>query len=203
MALPRSIRDLSERFSSLPGVGPKLSNRIALYLSISNRKLASRLEDSLKDVTAKIRLCDNCFNVTDNESLCEICDDGQRDKSIILVVETPLELYSIEETGEYKGVYHVLHGIISPVNGIGPDEIRIRELLSRLKSDSDIKEIIFGLNPNLEGDSTSLYITNEIKDLDLDIKTTRLAKGIPTGSSIEYMSSQTLSDSLRRRDGVE
>ncbi|MCA9381245.1 recombination protein RecR [Candidatus Dojkabacteria bacterium] len=203
MALPRSIRDLSDRFSSLPGVGPKLSNRIALYLSISNRKLASRLEDSLKDVTEKIRLCNNCFNVTDNEDLCEICDNSERDSSTILVVETPLELYSIEETGEYKGLYHVLHGIISPVNGIGPDEIKINELINRLQNNSEIEEIIFGLNPNLEGDSTSLYITNEVKDLDLDVKTTRLAKGIPTGSSIEYMSSQTLSDSLRRRDGVE
>lgn len=186
----------------MPGVGPKLSGRIALYLAISNKKLADRLHDSLENISNNIRKCPRCFNVTDKEDLCEICDDETRDKNVILVVETPLELYTIEETGEYKGQYHVMHGVISPVNGIGPEELTIRDLLSKLNVE-EIDEVIFGLNPTIEGDSTTMFITNEINTLERDIKITRLAKGIPSGSSIEYMSSQTLSDSLRRRDNLE
>ncbi len=202
MSLPKSITDLSERFSSLPGVGPNLSNRIALYLAITNKKLSERLQDSLKSINKDIRKCKKCFNVTDNEDFCEICLDDSRDHKTLLIVETPLELYTIEDTGEFNGLYHVTHGIISPVNGIGPMDLTIQDLLERVENE-DIEELIFGFNPTIEGDSTAMYITNEIKKIKDSIRLTRLAKGIPSGSSIEYMSSQTLSDSLKRRDQLD
>ena len=202
MSLPSSITLLSDKFSSLPGIGPKLSSRIALYLAISNKKLAGRLGESLESVIKNIKQCSKCFNVTDNKELCEICLDEKREKTQILVVETPLELYTIEETGDYKGLYHVTHGVISPVNGVGPSDITIPQLLKRLSKGS-IEELIFGLNPTLEGDSTSMYVSNEITQAGVKVKITKLAKGIPSGSSIEYMSSQTLSDSLKRRDSLD
>jgi len=200
MALPKAITDLSESFSRLPGVGPKLSSKIALYLSISNKKLASKLSGDISNVLSGIKECENCFNVTE-ESICEICDSDEREDKVIMVVENSLDLYTIEETSEYNGLYHVLNGIISPVNGIGPDDINIKELIERIKK-GEINELIFGLNPNLEGESTMLYIKNELEELGLSEKMTftRLAKGIPTGSSIEFMSTQTISDSLKRRD---
>lgn len=201
MALPKSITELSERFSSLPGVGPKLSGRIALYLAISNKRLGEKLGESLEKIRTEISKCERCFNVTDAGELCEICTNETRDKKILLVVETPLELYTLEETGDYTGQYHVLHGVISPVNGIGPDELTINDLLKRLESEG-FTELILGLNPTIEGDSTSMYISNEIKERGIEINITKLAQGIPSGSSIEYMSSRTLSDSLKRRDSV-
>jgi recombination protein RecR len=202
MALPKRIVELSERFSSLPGIGPKLSSRIALYLSITNKTLADRMVQSLNSAMQEIRQCEQCFNVTDNGSLCHICTDTQRDNSKLLVVETALDLYTIEDTSEYDGQYHVLNGMISPVNGIGPDELTIDQLINRLENDTEIKEVIFGLNPTIEGDSTVMYISEEMKRNGIEVNATRLATGIPTGGSIEYMSSQTITDSLKKRDIV-
>lgn len=202
MALPKRIVELSERFSSLPGIGPKLSNRIALYLTITNKTLADRMIRSLGSAMDEIGQCKNCFNVTDNGELCHICNDERRDENKLLVVETPLDLYTIEDTSEYNGLYHVLNGLISPVNGIGPDDITINQLVSRLEANPDISEVIFGLNPTIEGDSTIMYISEEMRKKGVSANLTRLATGIPTGGSIEYMSSQTISDSLKRRDKV-
>jgi recombination protein RecR len=199
MGLPKAIKELSDSFSYLPGIGPRLSNRIALYLSISNRQLASKLAQSLTTTLDNITECERCSNVTE-EKICEICSDETRIKNKILVVENALDLYTIEETDNYKGLYHVLKGVISPVNGIGPEDINLDRLISRLKTtDIEVDEIIFGLNANLEGESTGLYMKDIIHKHNPDIKITRLAKGIPTGGNIEFMSTQTLRDSLNSR----
>lgn len=199
MALPKSIRELSDLFSSLPGIGPKLSLRIALYLAVSNKSLAKNLNSRLVDCLENISECSRCNNVTQGSALCEICDNEGREQSIIMLVESPIDLYAIEDGAEYKGVYHVLKGVISPVNGVGPSDLTIEKLVSRVK-DNPIKEIIFALNPDVDGDSTSMYIKTEVLEIDSNVKFTKLAQGIPTGSNIEYMSSQTLSESFKSRD---
>ncbi|CAG1021832.1 Recombination protein RecR [Patescibacteria group bacterium] len=195
--LPKEIIELSDAFSSLPNVGPKLSARIALYLAVSAKDLAKKLSFSLEEVVNNISKCNICGNVT-NEDICSICADDKRDKSIVLVIEDSLDLINIESAKEYKGVYHVLGGVISPINGIGPDDINMTSLIKRVE-DPMVKEVILGLNPNLEGDSTCLYLKDQIDGVRDDISVTRLAKGIPVGGDLEYLSSQTIIDSMKSR----
>lgn len=199
MALPKEIQNLSELLGFLPGIGPKMSNRLALYLSVSGKSLSRRLSSSLVEVSDKIQLCNQCSNIS-TTSLCEICSDSTRSHETIIVVEDALDLYNMEYTGEYKGLYQVLGGLISPVNGIGPDDIKIGQLVERLKL-NETKEIVLALNPTLEGDSTSLYIKNEVERLGSNIVLSRLAKGLPSGGDIEFASSQTLVDSFKSRTG--
>lgn len=196
-SLPSNIIELSNLLSSLPGVGPKLSTRLALYLSLSGKKLATSISESMKKSIEAIRPCDLCGNVT-TEKLCNICSDESRERSILLIVEDSLDLYNIEGAGDYNGLYHVLNGVISPVNGIGPKDINLDSLLKRVES-GDIKEVIIGLNPNIEGESTGMYIKQSLMKLSSDVKFTRLARGIPSGSDIEFMSSQTIGDSVKSR----
>lgn len=196
-SLPKEINDLTDAFSSLPNVGPKLSARIAIYLSVSAKDLAKKLSESLESVINNISKCNICGNVT-NKDICSVCEDDKRDKSIILVVEDSLDLINIESTREYKGVYHVLGGVISPINGIGPDDINITSLVKRVE-DEAIKEVILGLNPNLEGDSTALYIKDQLETIRPNLQITRLAKGIPVGGDLEYLSGQTIIDSMKSR----
>lgn len=197
MLLPKEIQNLSELFSRLPNIGPKLSSRLALYLAISGKDLSKRLSKSLSEVVENIKTCDECGNVT-TSALCSICSNETRDKQTILVVEDPLDLVNIESTGEYSGLYHVLNGLISPINGIGPEELNLKKLNQRVV-DLEVKEIIFALNPNLEGDATSLYVKQEIDLARPDVKFTRLAKGIPAGGDIEFVSNQTIVDSMKSR----
>jgi len=197
MAFPKEIQELSEVFSNLPSVGPKLSSKLALYLSINAKDLARKLSHSLDEAVKNIKVCKRCGNVTNGE-LCDICLDENRDQGVILVLEDALDLANLEATREYSGVYHVLGGVISPINGIGPEELSIDKLLERLK-DPAVKEIILGLNPNVEGDATSLYIKNEAEKARTDVKITRLAKGIPAGSDLEFISGQTIVDSIKSR----
>lgn len=198
MALPKKITELGNVFSSLPGIGPKLSGRLALYVATKGRNTGNNLSKLLQEVLGQIQLCEQCNNVS-TEPLCEICTDESRDQSIIFVVEDALDLYNMENTAEFKGLYHVTGGLISPVNGIGPDELFINSLLKRIQ-DIKPKELILGLNPTVEGDSTSLYIKQEVEQIDPEIWISRLAKGIPVGSDIEFMSSQTLIDSMKARN---
>ncbi len=200
MSLPRKVNDLSEVLSSLPGIGPKLSNRLALYLSVSGKDRAQMLSQILDQVITDITQCEICGNVTET-TICEICSDELRDKSIIIVVEDALDLYSIETTHTYKGLYHVLGGVISPINGIGPEELNINSLVARIK-DAKISEVVIATNPNVEGDSTAMYIKNEINKINSDLKISRLAKGIPVGSDLEFVSGQTIIDSFKRRDSL-
>lgn len=198
MALPKKITELSNVFSSLPGIGPKLSGRLALYLATKGKPTASSLRQLLEEVATEIQLCERCNNVS-NEALCEICSDDSRTQSTIFIVEDALDLYNIENTAEYKGLYHVTGGLISPVNGIGPEELFVESLFKRVRH-TEPSEIILGLNPTVEGDSTSLYIKHEIEAINPSIRISRLAKGIPVGSDIEFMSSQTLIDSMKARN---
>jgi len=197
MLLPKEIQNLSDLFSRLPNIGPKLSNRLALFLAVSGKDLSKRLSKSLNEVIENIKTCEECGNVT-TSNICDICSDSTRDQKTILIVEDPLDLVNIESTGEYKGLYHVLNGVISPINGIGPEELNIPKLNERVKK-LEVEEIIFALNPNLEGDATSLFIKNELEKVNPEIKFTRLAKGIPAGGDIEFVSNQTIVDSMRSR----
>lgn len=204
MGLPKTINEMSDSFSALPGVGPKLSNRIALYLAITNKSLGRKLAHDVSEALAKIKQCKICKNITEEE-VCEICEDVRRDQSTLMVVESSLDLYSIEQTGDFEGRYHVLNGLISPVNGVGPEDLTIRQLVNRLKGDEQIEEVIFALSTNLEGESTTMYVRHEIEEslTGRTIRLTSLAKGIPVGSSLEYLSQQTIADSILRRADFE
>ncbi len=197
MALPKEIQNLSDLFSRLPNIGPKLSSRLALFLAVPGKDLAMKLSQSLDDIVVKIKTCSNCGNVT-TEEVCEICSDKLRDPKTMLIVEDPLDLVNIEATGEFQGLYHVLNGVISPINGIGPDDLNIAKLVERIK-DLNCEEVIFALNPNIEGDATSMFIKEEIEKVNPSIKFTRLAKGIPAGGDIEFVSNQTIIDSMKSR----
>jgi len=197
MRLPKEIQDLNELLSRLPNIGPKLSSRLALYLALGGKDLAKKISVSINEVLENIKVCQLCGNVS-NTDICDICSDESRDRSQILVVEDSLDLYNIESSAEYTGLYHILGGVISPINGIGPSDLRILGLLNRAR-EPEPKEIILALNPNLEGDATSLYIKQEIQKINSGIAITRLAKGIPAGGDIEFVSNQTIVDSMRSR----
>ncbi len=201
MAFPKEIQELSDAFASLPGIGPKLSSRIALYLSVGGKNLAKKIENDISKMVQKIRLCEQCNNVS-TESLCEICSDSQREKLAIIVVEDSMDLYNIESSGAYKGLYHVIGGVISPLNGITPDRLFIQSLFDRVKQDSSISEIIFALNPSVEGESTTIFIKEGLANISSNLEMTQLAKGIPFGSDIEFISGQTLRDSLYSRNKI-
>lgn len=192
-ALP--IADLIEQLSKLPGIGKKTAQRLAFYVLEMDPLEVEKLATSIINAKEQIRYCKQCFNLTDDE-LCNICKDRGRDESLICVVEGARDIVAMEKTREFKGLYHVLHGVISPMKNIGPDDIRIKELLNRAY-DSQVKEIILALNPTVEGEATSLYIAKILKPL--GIKTTRIAHGIPVGGDLEYFDEVTLSKAMENR----
>jgi recombination protein RecR len=199
MNFPRPIRKLIESFERLPGVGPKTAARLTFYLLHVPQELLDEFAESLSNLKKDTVLCSICFNVSDRDP-CPICTDRSRDKTVICVVEEPLDVLALEKTGKYDGVYHVLHGAISPLNNIGPEEIKIDELIKRLNNTADIKEIILAVNPNMEGEATAMYINKEIKKLpNSGYKITRLGQGLPTGADLEYADDQTLSRALEGR----
>lgn len=194
-AIPANIVKAIEEFQKLPGIGQKTAERLVFYLL---RKPEHDLEEfggSVAKLKEGIRYCDICKNLT-TEDVCGVCKDSARDASTVCVVEDPLDLIALEKANEYKGVYHVLHGIISPVEGVGPDELTIAELIGRLKN-GKIKEVIIALNPSMEGEATAAYLMRYIKPL--KIKVTRIARGIPVGGDLEYADSQTLRRALEGR----
>jgi len=195
MNLAKPIRKLIEAFQKLPGIGPKTAQRLTFYLLHVPQKQLDEFSEALATLKKNTVLCSVCFNVAERDP-CQICSDRNRDKSTICVVEQPLDLLALEKTGDYKGVYHVFHGAISPLNNIGPDELHIKELLPRLKN-SGIKEIILATNPNMEGEATAMYVAKLIKPL--GIKVTRLAHGLPVGADLEYADEVTLSRALEGR----
>lgn len=198
--IPKEIQYVADLFNSLPGIGPKLSHRLSLYTAVKGKGHADRLAKALLELNEKITLCTNCGNVSIS-STCEICSDPKRESNVIMIVEDSLDLFNIEETGEFNGTYHVLQGLISPLNGVSPDELTVSLLLKRVK-EVDLVEIILALNPTVEGDSTSMYLQNKILEIKPSLTITRLAKGIPSGSDLEFVSSQTIADSLKRRDVI-
>ena len=186
---------LIEQFERLPGIGHKTAQRLAFYVLNLSDAEAQAFAHAITEAKEKIHYCKICQNLTDGET-CSICQDTRRDNSVICVVEDPRDVIAIERTHEFDGLYHVLHGTISPVDGIGPDQIRIKELLARLQDDT-VEEIIMATNPTVEGEATAMYISRLLKPL--GIKVTRLAYGIPVGGDLEYADEVTLSRALEGR----
>lgn len=195
MKVPKSVALLIEAFESLPGIGPKTAARLTYYLLHAPETLAQQLSDATRDLKTKTRICSVCQNITETDP-CEVCDDPERDKSIICIVEDPLDVWAIDKSGSFNGVYHVLHGVIAPLENIGPEELKIAELLPRLK-DGIVKELILATNPSMEGEATAMYIQRLTKPL--GIKTTRIARGIPIGAELEYADEVTLRRALEGR----
>lgn len=193
--LPEPILGLIDAFSKLPGVGEKSATRLAFHILRAPRDYAERLAKSIIDTKNKVTLCLICYSFT-SENLCDICKDEERDKTIICVVERPVDMIAVEKSAEFSGKYHVLHGAISPIEGIGPEDLRIKELISRLR-DGTVKEVIIATNTSVEGEVTALYLAKLIKPF--GVNATRIAHGIPVGGDIEYIDEITLGKALRDR----
>jgi recombination protein RecR len=192
---PKPLRNLIRELKRLPGVGEKSAARLALYILGDKKGLRQGIADALDDIK-QIQLCPVCFNLTDKEK-CAFCTNPSRDSSVICIVEEPGDILALEASGEYKGLYHVLHGLISPMNGMGPDDIRINELLERVSS--GIKEIVTALSPSVEGDVTAQYICKKVISSNSSISVTRLASGIPMGGELKYLDQVTIASAIRYR----
>lgn len=195
MIYPKSIAALIEHFQKFPSVGPKSAQRMAFYLLRMPKSEVEKFAQSMLDAKENTKTCEICFNLS-STSPCEICTSPQRDKSTICVVAETKDLIAIEKTNEYKGLYHVLQGLISPMDGIGADDIRIKELLNRL-TDENVKEVILALSPSVEGEATSLYLNKLIKPF--GIKISRIAFGLPVGADLEYADEITIAKAIEGR----
>lgn len=190
-----AVARLLEELERLPGVGPKSAQRIAFYLLKCDVEAARRLAEAITDVKDTIRFCERCFNFAE-EDTCEICADPGRLASMVCVVEEPRDVVAIERTGEFRGTYHVLGGCLSPIDGVGPDELRAHELVTRVDTE-DVEEVILATNPNVEGETTALYLARLLKPL--GIRVTRIASGLPVGGDLEYADEVTLGRALEGR----
>ena len=189
------IARLIEELNKLPGIGPKSAQRLTYYLLRAPANEVGALADAIRNLKEKLTLCSSCLNITDSDP-CAICRDEERDHTKICIVEEPIDIIPLERTKKYKGLYHVLHGVITPTDGIGPDELKVKELLSRL-NDGLVTEVILATNPNLEGEATAMYIQRLIAPL--GIRVTRLARGLPYGGDLEYADDVTISRALEGR----
>ena len=194
-----AVQTLIDELGKLPGVGPKSAQRIAFHLVKLPEADALRLSDAIRDAKAKVRFCEVCFNISD-EVRCEICSADRRDQKLICVVEEPRDIVAVERTREFNGRYHVLQGAINPIDGIGPDQLRVKELLDRLR-DHSITEIILCTNPNIEGEATAMYLARLIEPLGITV--TRIASGLPVGGDLEYADELTLGRALEGRRAVD
>jgi len=185
--------------SKLPGIGEKSATRLAYYILNQDESFSTGLAQALIDAKTKLKYCNSCFNFSETEK-CEICEDPKRDQLQICVVERPSDVTPIERTGSYRGVYHVLHGLLSPLDGVGPEDLKMRELFLRLK-ESEVKEVIFALNPSVEGEATTLYLSRLLKPI--GIKVSQVAYGIPFGGTIEFTDRQTLGKALENRTEMQ
>jgi recombination protein RecR len=195
MKVPKSVANLIEAFESLPGIGPKTAARLTYYLLHAPDTISQKLADSAGVLKANTKICSICQNITEHDP-CSVRDDNDRDKTVICVVEDPLDVWAIEKSGSFSGFYHVLHGVIAPLDNVGPEDLRINELLKRLK-DSEVKELILATNPSMEGEATAMYIQRLVKPL--GVKTTRIARGIPIGAELEYADEVTVRRALEGR----
>nr|3VDU_A Chain A, Recombination protein recR [Caldanaerobacter subterraneus subsp. tengcongensis MB4] len=193
-----SVAKLIEELSKLPGIGPGTAQRLAFFIINMPLDEVRSLSQAIIEAKEKLRYCKICFNITDKE-VCDICSDENRDHSTICVVSHPMDVVAMEKVKEYKGVYHVLHGVISPIEGVGPEDIRIKELLERVR-DGSVKEVILATNPDIEGEATAMYIAKLLKPF--GVKVTRIAHGIPVGGDLEYTDVVTLSKALEGRREV-
>lgn len=190
-----ALQDLVEELAGLPGIGPKGASRIAFYVLNSDRARVESLIAALQNVKDKVRFCERCFNVAE-DSFCAVCQDPRRDQDLLCVVEEPKDVLAVERTREYRGLYHVLGGAIDPIGGVGPNQLRIRELLTRLGSEP-IKEVILATDPDIEGEATASYLARALHTLEVPV--TRLASGLPVGGDLEYADEVTLSRALQGR----
>ena len=192
---PPSLENLIDKFAALPGIGKKSAQRLAFHVLSLPDGEAESFATAIMDAKSSVHCCPVCQNLTDGE-LCSVCDDNRRDRGVICVVAEPRDVLSFERSREYKGMYHVLHGVMSPMNHIGPDDLKISELMSRV-ADGEIREVIMATNPDTEGDTTAMYISRLIKPF--NVKVSRLAYGIPVGSNLEYADDATLTRALEGR----
>lgn len=195
---PLPLVILTEQFAKLPGIGMKSAQRLAYYVMSMSKSQAKEFADAIVNVHKTVHLCRVCQNFTDLDA-CSICSNPKRDHSVICVVENPKDISAFEKTNEYKGVYHVLHGLISPIDGVMPDKLKIKELLARLEPEK-VKEVIMATNPTVEGEATAMYISKLLKPL--GVKVTRLAFGLPIGGNLEYVDEVTLYKALENRNEI-
>lgn len=198
MKLPKAIERVVESFERLPGIGPKSAQRLGFYLLHVPQSDLDEFADSLSNLKKGTILCSECFNIGEDDP-CWICDSPGRDKGLICTVEDALDVLAIEKSGKYKGVYHVLHGVIDPLNSIGPDDIYIPQLMKRVGGDQEFSEIILATNPTMEGEATAMYIEKGIREKGLKVKVTRIGRGLPTGSDLEYADETTIERALEGR----
>lgn len=201
MRIPKAIQNLIESFERLPGVGPKTAQRLTFYLLHVPQGELDRFANALQKLKKDTVLCSICFTIGESDP-CDICSNSNRDHSIVCVVEQPLDVLALEKNGKYNGIYHVLHGRIDPLNNIGPDEIYINQLISRIKTlNSKVEEVILATNPTMEGEGTAMYIAKQIKSLSInrEIKITRIGRGLPVGADIEYADGVTLQRAMEGR----
>jgi len=196
--LPRAVRDLTQELTQLPGVGPKTAERLALHLLRQPRSVVAQLADTVKNLHANVRICSTCYNLAE-DTTCAICQSETRNKKLLCVVEDALDVEAIEKTGAFDGYYHVLGGVLSPVEGVGPDQLTLKELFERLGA-GVIEELIIALDHKMESDATSRHIVNTLQDKNISVS--RLARGLPTGGDIEFADSLTLTDALNARRPV-
>jgi recombination protein RecR len=200
-ALPQPVQNLIDAFSRLPGIGPKTAARLTFYLLKEKSDIATDLAEALTNLNAETGYCQQCHNITlSGQALCEVCADSRRDDTLICVVEEPSDVIAIERTGVFSGKYHVLLGVLSPIEGIGPEQIKFQSLLERLQKEP-VREVIIATNPTMEGDATALYLQKHIAPL--GIKVSRLARGLPVGGDIEYADQNTLQRALSGRQSME
>lgn len=195
--LPKSVQNLIEEFSRLPGVGAKTAARLAFYLLSKPKSDVENLGQAVLDLSKNLTYCKDCFNIAESE-YCPVCADERRERALVAVVEEPLDVIALEKSMGFVGVYHVLGGSISPIDGIGPEDLRIGQLLNRLK-EGVITEVVLATNPDLEGEATASYIKSKISELGGVIKVTRIARGLPVGGDLEYADEVTLKRSLEGR----
>ena len=193
------VQDLIDELGRLPGIGPKSAQRIAFYLLRASKQESSRLARSITEMKDRISFCRTCFNIAEGER-CRLCLDDRRDATVLCVVEDPPDVVAVERTGEFRGRYHVLQGAISPIEGIGPDQLRVRELVARLEPEG-VEEVILCTNPNIEGEATAMYLARLLKPLGLRV--TRIASGLPVGGDLEYADELTLGRALEGRRRVD
>jgi recombination protein RecR len=193
------VQELIDELGRLPGVGPKSAQRIAFHLLKAEKTDALRLASAITQAKERVTFCPRCFNIAEGDE-CELCADGRRDPTLLCVVEEPRDIVAVEKTQEFHGRYHVLQGAISPIDGVTPDQLRIRELLARIAGEG-VEEVILCTNPNLEGEATAMYLSRLLKDL--DVRVTRIASGLPVGGDLEYADELTLGRALEGRREVD
>jgi recombination protein RecR len=200
MILPAPIQDLINALSRLPGIGPKTASRLTFFMLNAPDEISQDLAKALENLKSETACCQICFNITTaGREICEVCSNPERDGSMICVVEEPLDVLALERTHGYEGRYHVLHGALSPIEGIGPDDLKIRELLGRVKT-GQVQEVILATNPSMEGDATAMYLSKQLASFGVHI--TRLARGLPVGGDLEYADQGTLLRALSGRQEI-